>query len=60
MVDVFHVLLFIECVLPGAGSFEMVAYAELMKHADTVKGKAKLGLFSIHRKLFILCPYYDF
>ena len=38
-----NLLSYSECVLPGAGSFEMVAYAELMKHAETVKGKAKLG-----------------
>ena len=32
-----------DCVLPGAGAFEIAAYQELMKYKDTVKGRARLG-----------------
>lgn len=34
---------FSDCVLPGAGAFEIAAYQELMKFKDTVKGRARLG-----------------
>ena len=34
-------------MLPGAGSFEIAAYQELMKYKDTVKGRARLGMFSL-------------
>merc|ERR1711973_644375 len=32
------------CVLPGAGAFEIAAYQELMKYKDSVKGRARLGV----------------
>ena len=32
-----------ECVLPGAGAFEIAAYQELMKFKNEVKGRARLG-----------------
>ena len=32
-----------ECVLPGAGAFEIAAYQELMKFKSEVKGRARLG-----------------
>lgn len=31
--------------MPGAGAFEIAAHAALMKYKDTVKGRARLGLF---------------
>lgn len=34
---------FIDCVLPGAGAFEIAAYQELMKYKNEVKGRARLG-----------------
>lgn len=33
-----------ECVLPGAGAFEIAAYQELMKYKNEVKGRARLGI----------------
>ena len=47
---------FTDCVLPGAGAFEIAAYQELMKYKDSVKGRARLGklfLVNIHIKRFI-------
>lgn len=32
-----------DCVLPGAGAFEIAAYQELMKFKNEVKGRARLG-----------------
>jgi T-complex protein 1 subunit zeta len=31
-------------IVPGAGAFEIAAHCALMKHAETVKGRAKLGV----------------
>ncbi|XP_048775150.1 T-complex protein 1 subunit zeta-like [Ostrea edulis] len=33
-----------DCVLPGAGAFEIAAYQELMKFKNEVKGRARLGV----------------
>jgi hypothetical protein len=33
----------VDCVLPGAGAFEIAAYQELMKFKNEVKGRARLG-----------------
>lgn len=50
--DVAHVLkceFVSEAVVAGAGAFEIAAYCALKKHAETVKGRAKLGVqVSIH------------
>lgn len=40
------------CVLPGAGAFEIAAYQELMKYKNEVKGRARLGNSG---KLLVLC-----
>ncbi|CAL1536783.1 unnamed protein product [Lymnaea stagnalis] len=42
------------CVLPGAGAFEIAAYQELMKFKDTVKGRARLGVQAFAEALLII------
>ncbi len=32
-----------DAVVPGAGAFEIAAHAALVKHKETVKGRARLG-----------------
>ncbi len=34
-----------ESVVPGAGAFEIAAHAALIKHKETVKGRARLGAY---------------
>ncbi|KAK7087909.1 T-complex protein 1 subunit zeta-like [Littorina saxatilis] len=43
-----------ECVLPGAGAFEIAAYQELMKYKDQVKGRARLGVQAFAEALLII------
>lgn len=33
-----------DCVVPGAGAFEVAAHAALKKYLETVKGRARLGI----------------
>lgn len=40
-------------VVPGAGAFEIVAHAQLMKYKDTVKGRARLGMYLQSKSAFI-------
>lgn len=42
------------CVLPGAGAFEIAAFQELMKFKDTVKGRARLGIQAFAEALLII------
>lgn len=42
------------CVLPGAGAFEIAAYQELMKYKDSVKGRARLGVQAFAEALLII------
>jgi len=42
------------CVLPGAGAFEIAAYQELMKYKDTVKGRARLGVQAFAEAMLII------
>ena len=44
-----------ECVLPGAGAFEIAAYQELMKFKSEVKGRARLGKPDEHKNVFFSC-----
>jgi len=46
--------LFTECVIPGAGAFEVAASAALMKFKDTVKGRARLGVQAYAEALLII------
>ena len=32
-----------DCIVPGAGAFEVAAHAALVKHKESVKGRARLG-----------------
>lgn len=44
-----------QCVLPGAGAFEVAAYAHLKKYADEhVSGKAKLGALAFAEALLVI------
>lgn len=33
------------CVIPGAGAFEIAAHAALTKTKESVKGRARLGMY---------------
>lgn len=43
-----------ECVLPGAGAFEIAAYQELMKFKNEVKGRARLGVQAYADALLVI------
>lgn len=43
-----------ECVLPGAGAFEIAAYQELMKFKTEVKGRARLGVQAYADALLVI------
>nr|CAH8823521.1 unnamed protein product [Trichobilharzia regenti] len=43
-----------ECVIPGAGAFELVAYRELVKFVQTVKGRARLGVQAFADALLVI------
>ncbi|KAL3858481.1 hypothetical protein ACJMK2_013070 [Sinanodonta woodiana] len=43
-----------ECVIPGAGAFEIAAYQELMKYKNEVKGRARLGVQAFAEALLII------
>lgn len=43
-----------KCLIPGAGSFEIRAYNELMKYKDTIKGKTRLGVQSYAEALLVI------
>ncbi|CAH8464398.1 unnamed protein product [Schistosoma margrebowiei] len=43
-----------ECVIPGAGAFELVAYRELCKFAQSVKGRARLGVQAFADALLVI------
>lgn len=42
------------CVIPGAGAFEIRAHNELMKYKNTVKGKTRLGIQAYAEALLII------
>ena len=41
-------------MVPGAGAFEFAAYDHLMKYADTVEGKVKLGVRAFADALLVI------
>ena len=41
-------------VIPGAGAFEVFAHKKLVEYADTVEGKAKLGVAAFGRALLVI------
>ena len=42
------------CVIPGAGSFEVFLYSRLMEYKDTVTGKAKLGIQAFAESILVI------
>lgn len=48
------IIFLIECVIPGAGAFEVAASAALMKFKETVKGRARLGVQAYAEALLII------
>lgn len=40
--------------MPGAGAFELAAHADLMKMAESVAGKAKLGVRAFAEALLVI------
>lgn len=45
---------FKECLIPGAGAYELAASQELFKFKDTIKGKARLGVQAFAEALLII------
>lgn len=45
---------FLECVVPGAGAFEVLAHLELCKYAQTVLGRSRLGVQAFADALLII------
>merc|ERR1719374_336524 len=43
-----------DCVVPGAGGFQIKAYDELMKHKPNVKGRAQLGVQAFADALLVI------
>lgn len=43
-----------ECLIPGAGAYEVAASQELFKFKDTIKGKARLGVQAFAEALLII------
>lgn len=43
-----------ECVIPGAGAFEILAHRELLNYAQTVKGRARLGVQAFANALLVI------
>lgn len=43
-----------KCIIAGAGAFEVRCYNELIKHKDSVKGKAKLGVQAYAEAMLII------
>ncbi|TNN15277.1 T-complex protein 1 subunit zeta isoform 3 [Schistosoma japonicum] len=43
-----------ECVIPGAGAFELIAYRELSKFAQSVKGRSRLGVQAFADALLVI------
>ena len=41
-------------LVPGAGAFEFAAYDHLMKYAETVEGKVKLGVRAFADALLVI------
>ena len=42
------------CVVPGAGAFEIFAHQRLMEYKDTVEGKSKLGIEGFAKALLVI------
>jgi len=43
-----------DCVIPGAGAFEVAAHAALVKHKESVKGRARLGVQAYADALLVI------
>lgn len=43
-----------KCIVPGAGSFEIRAYNQLMKYKDTIKGKIRLGIQAFAEAILVV------
>jgi len=43
-----------KCILPGAGSFEIAGYLDLMKFKDTLTGRMKLGVQVLAEALLVI------
>lgn len=41
-------------MVPGAGAFELAAYDHLMKYAESVQGKARLGVRAFAEALLVI------
>merc|ERR1712176_114661 len=40
--------------IPGAGAFELALYQHLMKHAESIKGRKKLGIHALAKSMLII------
>lgn len=43
-----------KCWVPGAGAFELGCHQHLMKYADTVKGRKKLGIQALANSMLVI------
>ena len=49
-----HSLLYLACVIPGGGAFEIVAHQALTQYKEQVKGRARLGVQAFAEALLII------
>lgn len=47
-------MFFAECLIPGAGAYELAASQELFKYKDTVKGKSRLGIQAFAEAILVI------
>lgn len=46
--------MYVGCIVPGAGAFEIAAYQELQNYKNTVKGKARLGIQAFAEAMLVI------
>lgn len=46
--------LFLGCLVPGAGAFEVAAHGELLKYKSEVKGRTQLGVEAFANALLVI------
>lgn len=52
--NILFINLYLGCVVPGAGAFEIVAHRSLKKFEEGVKGRARLGVQAFADSLLII------
>lgn len=61
-IEICIVIYISDAVVPGAGAFEILAWQELQKYKDEIKGKSRLGIQAFAEALLIIpktiCMFY--